>query len=226
MRLGGRGTVRALAPWAGCAAILAGAGAAAASTSVETFPPEPQLAGGVFVRGDDSGNAVSIGYRAKTDEFTVRDSRRNLKLRPGDTGAEPCRLVATRVARCPNPSRSAAAAAVTVRLRGGEDLLISQEGFATPIAVNGGTGIDEIHGNAGDDVIVGGPGADILRGHDGDDNLTGRRGDELYADDGDDVILADYGDRERLIDCGPGEDRAFVDSADVETVGCETVEER
>jgi hypothetical protein len=78
--------------------------------------------------------------------------------------------------------------------------------IATPGAdqLDGSAGADTLEGMGGDDVIDGHGGADVLKGEDGNDTLLARDG------------VAD------TVDCGPGNDTASVDPADVVT-GCETV---
>jgi len=213
---------------AAIAALVGTAGVSSAATSVETYPPvrDPQLptAGGVFVRGDDHDNFVRVDYRSESNEFLILDAIRRMKLRPGQAQVEPCRLHPRRgLALCPKPGPNDRVAAITVRLRAGDDGLRPRPGVRTPIAANGGRGADEVEGGGGDDVLKGGPDADVVRGLDGDDNLTGGEGDELLGGQGDDVILADYGTAEAAIDCDAGEDRAFVDAGDPPTVDCEQV---
>jgi Ca2+-binding RTX toxin-like protein len=74
-------------------------------------------------------------------------------------------------------------------------------------------GNDTLLGGAGDDRIYGGPGADVITGGSGADHLYGRGGS--------DTIFAADGERD-IVDCGPGNDRAVVDSVD-KTVNCEVV---
>jgi hypothetical protein len=74
-------------------------------------------------------------------------------------------------------------------------------------------GNDTLLGGAGDDRIYGGPGGDVITGGSGADHLYGRGGS--------DTIFAADGERD-FIDCGPGNDRAVVDSVD-RTVNCEVV---
>ncbi|MDQ1476678.1 MAG: hypothetical protein QOE62_1907, partial [Actinomycetota bacterium] len=74
-------------------------------------------------------------------------------------------------------------------------------------------GNDTLLGGAGDDRIYGGPGRDIITG--------GAGADRLYGGPGSDTIFAVDGERD-FIDCGPGNDRAVVDSVD-KTINCEVV---
>jgi Ca2+-binding RTX toxin-like protein len=74
-------------------------------------------------------------------------------------------------------------------------------------------GNDTLLGGAGDDRIYGGPGGDVITGGSGADHLYGRGGS--------DTIFAADGERD-IVDCGPGNDRAVVDSVD-KTVNCEVV---
>jgi Ca2+-binding RTX toxin-like protein len=74
-------------------------------------------------------------------------------------------------------------------------------------------GNDTLLGGAGDDRIYGGPGRDVITG--------GSGADHLYGGPGSDTIFAVDGERD-IVDCGPGNDRAVVDSVDV-VVGCEVV---
>ncbi len=76
-------------------------------------------------------------------------------------------------------------------------------------------GNDTILGLAGNDTIRGGGGDDVLRGGVGNDILTGGAGaDRIFGELGSDTINAADGERD-VIDCGPGVDRAIVDSIDV-----------
>jgi len=74
-------------------------------------------------------------------------------------------------------------------------------------------GNDTLLGGAGDDRIYGGPGGDVITG--------GSGADHLYGGAGSDTIFAVDGERD-VVECGPGNDRAVVDSVDV-VVGCEVV---
>jgi Ca2+-binding RTX toxin-like protein len=79
----------------------------------------------------------------------------------------------------------------------------------------GGQGRDKLFGARGKDKLSGGPGPDELRGGPGKDGYNGGRGDDL--------IRSADGIGE-TIRCGPGDDRAIVDSLVNEVVhGCEDV---
>ena len=76
-------------------------------------------------------------------------------------------------------------------------------------------GNDTILGKAGNDTMLGNGGDDVLRGGTGADVITGGNGaDRFFGEAGSDTIQAADGERD-VIDCGPGTDRAFVDSFDV-----------
>ncbi|MDP8968971.1 MAG: hypothetical protein M3N52_00355 [Actinomycetota bacterium] len=80
-----------------------------------------------------------------------------------------------------------------------------------------------MYGGPGDDELQGGRGEDYLRGEDGDDYLNGGyHPDRLYGGRGNDVLVAVGGGRD-LVDCGPGFDRAYVDSRDRVRSDCERV---
>ena len=78
--------------------------------------------------------------------------------------------------------------------RGGRDRLY---GGAAGTACYGGNGRDVLRGGPDGDRLVGGAGADVLRGGTGDDAIRARDG------------------RRDRISCGPGRDRATLDSHDV-----------
>ena len=87
----------------------------------------------------------------------------------------------------------------------------------------GGGYDDTIFGLAGNDTLIGGAGDDRLYGGPGNDILTGGPGaDHLYGGPGSDTIYAADGERD-VVDCGPGQDRAVVDTID-SVSGCEIVE--
>jgi Tol biopolymer transport system component len=91
-----------------------------------------------------------------------------------------------------------------------------------PDYLTGGGYDDVILGEGGNDTIFGGAGDDRLYGGPGNDVITGGPGeDKIYGGPGSDTIYADDGERD-FIDCGPGRDRAVVDSVDV-VKNCEVV---
>ena len=87
----------------------------------------------------------------------------------------------------------------------------------------GGPNDDVVIGNGGNDTIPGGAGDDRLQGGRGNDVITGGAGaDILLGGPGSDTINAADGERD-VVDCGPGADRAIVDSFDKVT-SCEVVD--
>jgi hypothetical protein len=81
--------------------------------------------------------------------------------------------------------------------------------------LTGGGYDDVILGERGNDSIFGGAGDDRLDGGPGNDVITGGAGaDKIFGGPGSDTIYAADGERD-VIDCGPGQDRAVVDSVDV-----------
>jgi len=91
-----------------------------------------------------------------------------------------------------------------------------------PDYLTGGGYDDVILGEGGNDSIFGGAGDDQLYGGPGNDVITGGPGaDRIYGGPGSDTIYADDGERD-FVDCGPGRDRAVVDSVDV-VKNCEVV---
>lgn len=87
--------------------------------------------------------------------------------------------------------------------------------------IRGLSGNDCLVGDKGDDRLLGGKGSDRLTGGAGDDTLVGGGGVNRYdAGAGNDIVKAANGRRE-LVSCGPGRDRARVDSRD-RVRGCES----
>jgi Ca2+-binding RTX toxin-like protein len=87
----------------------------------------------------------------------------------------------------------------------------------------GGGFDDVILGMGGNDTLLGGAGDDRLDGGAGNDVITGGSGaDKILGGPGSDTIYAADGERD-IIDCGPGRDRAVVDSVDV-VKNCEVVQ--
>jgi hypothetical protein len=89
-----------------------------------------------------------------------------------------------------------------------------------------GSGYDDaIFGLGGNDTLRGGQGADRIFGGPGNDVITGGAGaDRLWGGPGSDTIDALDGERD-YIDCGPGQDRAIVDTFD-KVIHCEVVDTR
>jgi Ca2+-binding RTX toxin-like protein len=86
----------------------------------------------------------------------------------------------------------------------------------------GGGHDDTIYGLGGNDTLLGGAGDDRIYGGPGNDVITGGPGmDHLYGGPGSDTIFAADGERD-FVDCGPGNDRAVVDSFD-KVINCEVV---
>ena len=86
----------------------------------------------------------------------------------------------------------------------------------------GGGHDDVIFGLGGNDTLLGGAGDDRIYGGAGGDVITGGSGaDHLFGGPGSDTIFATDGERD-VVDCGPGNDRAVVDSVD-SVVNCEVV---
>ncbi len=87
-----------------------------------------------------------------------------------------------------------------------------------------GSGYDDvIYGLGGNDTLLGGQGDDRLYGGPGNDVLIGGPGaDKLYGGAGSDTILAVDGERD-IVDCGPGRDKAVVDTVDIVHKNCEVV---
>ena len=106
--------------------------------------------------------------------------------------------------------------------RGGDDVVF---GGAGDDELGGGGGNDSLHGGDGNDVLDGGPGADQLFGGAGNDVIrAGAGADLISAGDGDDTITA-VRPRMRSLNCGPGNDRATVNTLNrARTHNCESVE--
>ena len=88
-------------------------------------------------------------------------------------------------------------------------------GLDGPDRLRGRGGSDRLYGGHGRDRLFGDGGADVLRGGPNGDRLNGGRGaDLLRGGAGNDRLSARDGRRDQ-ISCGPGRDRATLDTADV-----------
>jgi hypothetical protein len=105
--------------------------------------------------------------------------------------------------------------------RGGDDILF---GGAGDDRLGGGGGGDSLHGGDGNDTLDGGPDADQLFGGPGNDVIrAGTGADVISAGEGDDTVSA-IRPRMRSLNCGPGNDRATVNTANRARVhNCESV---
>jgi len=82
-----------------------------------------------------------------------------------------------------------------------------------------------LNGDGGADRMIGHAGVDKMRGGPGGDNLNPGLGQDVAKGEaGPDVIRAADRKRDRVL-CGPGRDKAFVDSKD-RVVGCERIVRR
>ena len=87
-----------------------------------------------------------------------------------------------------------------------------------------GRDVEDATAAFGNDTLLGDERVNRLAGTRGNDLLTGGGGrDDLNGGDGDDRIEARDGEVDR-VDCGPGTDRASVDTSDILS-GCEVVDE-
>ncbi|WP_194813867.1 M91 family zinc metallopeptidase [Nocardia sp. XZ_19_385] len=87
------------------------------------------------------------------------------------------------------------AANITIKTRGGEDLVTVSEGTTVGIKVEGGDGKDTLTGGKGRDYLDGGAGADTIHGGDGNDVVYGGAdNDTLFGGAGDDYVEGGSGD--------------------------------
>lgn len=109
--------------------------------------------------------------------------------------------------------------------------------------ISGKAGNDKMFGNGGNDNITGGNGDDFIQGDLGNDTINGNSGndtiqggagsDSINGDDGNDLLIASFANnslslRDFSLDtlsCGAGNDTAFINVSDNDTVSsdCETV---
>ncbi len=115
----------------------------------------------------------------------------------------------------------AAAHALSARGDGGRDAISGTaradvlRGLGGNDRLAGRGGRDRLYGGRGRDRLYGGNDRDVLRGGPDDDRLAGGHGEDvLRGGTGDDTLRARDGRRD-LISCGPGSDRATLDSRDV-----------
>jgi Ca2+-binding RTX toxin-like protein len=108
------------------------------------------------------------------------------------------------------------------------DVAVSLDGNANDGSVGEGddvaADVENVIGGLGSDLLTGSAGANELDGGPGDDVIDGGGGqDVLQGGDGADVVRARDGQRD-TVGCGPGEDTALVDAADVVDGDCETAD--
>jgi Ca2+-binding RTX toxin-like protein len=94
---------------------------------------------------------------------------------------------------------------IQVRLRGGNDILITTSDVTETMTIDGGSGNDLLTGGGARNVIIGGTGNDTLYGAGGDDLLFGGDGnDDLFGGDGSDVLVGGNGND--ILNGGNGRD--------------------
>ena len=99
----------------------------------------------------------------------------------------------------------------------GDDVLTLGKGGGVAL---GEDGADWLVGSGKDDALSGGNGPDTLTGGAGKDVLRGGRGVDGFDGGAGDDLLDSVDSRPELVVCGPGEDTAVADGADV-LMGCE-----
>jgi hypothetical protein len=95
-----------------------------------------------------------------------------------------------------NPAsfNASAITSINVRLRGGNDVLVTTPNVMKPMTIDGGTGNDLLTGGGGANLIMGGDGCDVLYGSCGNDTLLGGAGnDDLIGGSGDDILVGGAG---------------------------------
>jgi hypothetical protein len=106
-----------------------------------------------------------------------------------------------------NPQTFSAAAItdIQVRMRGGNDIVLTPPGVIETMTIDGGSGNDLLTGGGARNVIVGGTGNDTLYAAAGDDILLGGDGnDDLFGGDGNDVLVGGNGND--ILNGGNGRD--------------------
>jgi Ca2+-binding RTX toxin-like protein len=103
-------------------------------------------------------------------------------------------VVATSNASNPATFAASSVTAISVRTRGGNDVVITSGSVMKPMTIDGGSGNDFLTGGGGANQIIGGSGNDTLYGAAGDDMLFGGDGnDDLLGGDGNDVLIGGNG---------------------------------
>jgi Ca2+-binding RTX toxin-like protein len=145
--------------------------------------------------------------------------------------------------RCPPPStyEQGYGCVNTVEGTSRKDKLYGSRNLTIKDQMYGYENVDQLYSYSGKDGIAGGEGSDYIRGGEGDDGLYGDAGndrihgesgndqifandgeqDVIYGESGDDKIFAQDGERD-IISCGPGYDKADVDTLDAAKADCES----
>jgi Ca2+-binding RTX toxin-like protein len=90
---------------------------------------------------------------------------------------------------------------------GGDDTIIAQHGFTTPLVIDGGDG---------NDTIVGGDGPDLIRGGAGNDTIDGGFGaDVAFMGDGDDTFVWNPGSGSDVVEGEGGNDVLRFNAANI-----------
>jgi Ca2+-binding RTX toxin-like protein len=157
-------------------------GEALATTTVDLLGEGVILIGGVLhVVGNNGGN----------DNVIITQSGGNINVNSSFSS-----------------SASFSAAAVTdiqVRMRDGNDIVVTTPNVTTTMTIDGGGGNDLLIGGGGRSVLLGGSGNDTLHGDGGDDVLLGGTGnDDLLGGSGNDVLVG--GDGNDILIGGTGRD--------------------
>ncbi len=105
---------------------------------------------------------------------------------------------------------------IQVRMRGGNDIVLTTGDVTKTMTIDGGSGNDLLTGGGARSVIIGGTGNDILYGAAGNDILLGGDGnDDLFGGDGNDVLVGGNGND---ILCGGSGRDVLIGSQDEDTL--------
>jgi uncharacterized delta-60 repeat protein len=158
-------------------------GVTVATTSVQILSTGTLLVGGVlYIVGGNSSDIVLITQSSGTISVSATFNSSN-----------------------PQTFSAAAVTDIQVRMRGGNDIVLTTSGVMETMTIDGGSGNDLLTGGGAGNVLIGGTGNDILYGAAGDDILLGGDGnDDLLGGDGNDVLVGGNGND--ILSGGSGRD--------------------
>ena len=158
-------------------------GVTVATTTVQIQGQGTLLVGGVlYIVGSNSSDIVAI---TKVGSCIV--------------------VLATFNSNNPMTFNESAVTDIQVRMRGGNDIVVTTPNVTKTMTIDGGDGKDLLTGGGGRNLILGGSGNDVLYGDGGDDVLLGGTGnDDLFGGSGNDVLVG--GDGNDVLRGGTGRD--------------------
>ena len=156
--------------------------------------------------GHDDGSDLEPGYAGRRRRAVHRGRQHDERHRADHAvRRNTISVCATFNSNNPQTFNASSITDIQVRMRGGNDIVLTTSDVMETMTIDGGSGNDLLTGGGARSVIIGGTGNDILYGAAGNESCFGGDGnDDLFGGDGNDVLVGGNGND--ILDGGNGRD--------------------